>query len=402
MQACKSENRPFKNPKVGDNFNYEDLLKDTTSSVATSTEDSTSKAVATSTSTRQVMLTEFSMPQKTITISPISSSSSAPLSSLEAEKSTDEPSQPAPPASSTPASAPSSTNEREPMSAVAIPPPNNTGLVNDVTTHSHIYLTTSTLAAPKSTTTHTAEPALSTTTIAGTAAGGTVGIALTIGLILFLLRRRKRRASPASSADIWEPSRNTSPKPKLPQINNDSSFGRYSEFGAAVPMRQHSKAELYSDCIPCPPTAHDGYPNPPEMRGGSGGESTRYYHNSKRPKAHGHGSNMNSQYPELGSHTVTNMPSPSSPVSASSTMQGWQANSPSGVPTFRMSSADLRSEGVRSPVSELGTNAPLRSTRSAELHGADTISPITEAGSSSFRNSDKMVAELHTDSVLPP
>ena len=82
-------------------------------------------------------------------------------------------------------------------------------------------------------------------------------------------------------------------------------------------------------------------------------------------------------------------------------MQGWHANTPFGVPTSRMSSADLRTEGMRSPVSELGTNTPLRSTRSAELHGAEITSPISELGSDTFSSGGNGVAELHTDPVLP-
>jgi hypothetical protein len=66
-----------------------------------------------------------------------------------------------------------------------------------------------------------------------------------------------------------------------------------------------------------------------------------------------------------------------------------------------MSSADLRSDGMKSPVSELGTNMPLRSTRSAELYGAGTMSPMSELGTDSFHGGGHEVAELHNEPLLP-
>ncbi|KAH6882031.1 hypothetical protein BKA58DRAFT_372598 [Alternaria rosae] len=214
------------------------------------------------------------------------------------------------------------------------------------------------------------------------------------------MRRRKRQSSLASPADIWEPSRNTSPKPKLPDLGNDSSFGRYSEMGAGVPARQCSKAELHSEDMPLP-RPQTGYFRPPETHGG-GGENARYYSSAQRPEPHRHGSNMDSRYPEMSSHAMTSMPSPTSPISQTSTMQGWHANSPSGAPTIKPSSSDLRSEGMRSPVSELGTHAPLRSTRSAELHGASTMSPMSELGTDSFHGAGRGAAELHNEPLLLP
>ena len=53
-------------------------------------------------------------------------------------------------------------------------------------------------------------------------------------------------------------------------------------------------------------------------------------------------------------------------------------------------------------MSELGTNAPLRSTRSAELHGTHIISPISELGTGSFLSGENQAAELHTEPVLSP
>jgi len=53
-------------------------------------------------------------------------------------------------------------------------------------------------------------------------------------------------------------------------------------------------------------------------------------------------------------------------------------------------------------VSELGTNAPLRSTRSAELHGAGTMSPMSELGTDSFHGVVHEAAELHNEPLLPP
>ncbi|KAI4675391.1 uncharacterized protein J4E84_010133 [Alternaria hordeiaustralica] len=307
-------------------------------------------------------------------------------------------------ATSTP---PSSTNQGETTPVGPAPLPNDTGLAhatskgqNDVTVHSHVTITATSNAAPQSTATTAAAPTLSTTAIAGTAAGGTVGIALIIGLIFLFMRRRKRQSSLASPADIWEPSRNTSPKPKLPNIQHDSSFGRYSEMGAGVLVRQRSKAELHSEDMPVP-RPQTGYFRPPEMHGG-GGENARYYNSGQPSEPHGHGGNMDSRYPELSSHAVMSMSSPTSPISQASTMQGWHANSPSGAPTIRLSSADLRSEGMRSPVSELGTHAPLRSTRSAELHGAGTMSPMSELGTDSFHGVGHGAAELHNEPLLPP
>lgn len=396
--ACKRTHEDYFENEFnygGNEFNYKDLLTMTPSgSIAASTKDSATSFEATSTYETTIEILTSNTP------SPSTSTSAS--SSLETEKSSEAPSPP--PATSTPAAAPSSTNEGKPTSVVAAPAPSNTTPAND-TIRSHVHITISNSELPAPTNTHATEPTLNTTSIAGIAAGGTVAIALIIGLVFFFLRRRKRRASLASSANIWEPSRNTSPKPKLPVIENDSSFGRHSKVEASPPIRQHSKAELYSESAPPPPrpqTAHNGYPNPPEIRGGSGNESSRFYRPAQQSHLHRHGSNMDSRYPELGSHAALSIPSPASPVSASSTMQGWHANTPSEVPAGRMSSADLRTEGMRSPVSELGTNTPLRSTRSAELHGAEITSPISELGSDNFSSGGNGVAELHTDPVLPP
>jgi hypothetical protein len=66
-----------------------------------------------------------------------------------------------------------------------------------------------------------------------------------------------------------------------------------------------------------------------------------------------------------------------------------------------MSSADLRSDVMKSPVSELGTNTPLRSTRSVELYGAGTMSPMSELGTDSFHGGGREAAELHNEPLLP-
>ncbi|KAG9193541.1 hypothetical protein G6011_03576 [Alternaria panax] len=212
----------------------------------------------------------------------------------------------------------STTMQVENLRPGAGSPPTTTANINGATSNKFdIIHTHDNLAITKQfpTSTNAAESALSTPVIAGIAAGGTVAIALVIGLVFFFLRRHKRRASLASSADIWEPSRNTGPKPKLPVIENDSSFGRYSEVGAGTPMRQRSKAELHSESAPLPPPplrhqiAHNGYPNPPEMHGGSGNQSSRYYHPVQQPQLRRHGSNMESRYPEMGSHATESMPS---------------------------------------------------------------------------------------------
>jgi len=369
------------------------LLKDTTPS---------------STAAITVTILSSTTDQRTSTNSDGDASSTVPTVSIatstDTEQSAEASSQPPPSATSIP---PSSTGKGETTSVGPAPLPNDTRLAqstskgqNGVTVHSHVTVTATSNGVPRSTTTAAAAPTLSTTAIAGTAAGGTVGIALIIGLTFLFMRRRKRQSSLASPADIWEPSRNTSPKPKLPNIQHDSSFGRYSEMGAGVPVRQRSKAELHSEDIPVP-RPQTGYFRPSEMHGGSG-ENARYYQSTQRPDPHHHGSNIDSRYPEMSSHAVTSLSSPTSPISQTSTMQGWYANSPSGGPTIRTSSADLRSEGVRSPVSELGTNAPLRSTRSAELHGAGTMSPMSELGTDSFHGVVHEAAELHNEPLLPP
>ncbi len=320
-------------------------------------------------------------------------------STSEMAKSVDATSQPPPPAAST---SRSSTNEGKPATAVIAPPPKETNPASSMS-EGQIGVAMSSKAPPYPTATATAAPTFSTTAIAGTAAGGTVGIALLISLVFLLMRRHKRRASLASSTDPWEPSRNTNPKPKLPNIENDSSFGRYSEVGVGAPVRQRSKAGLHSEDIPAPrpQTAHHGFSKPPDMHGRDT-ENARYYHPVQRSEPHLHGTNVDSRYPEMASHAPTNMSSPTSPVSTPSMLQNWHANSPSTAPTMRLSSADLRSEGMRSPVSEFGTNVPLRSTRSAELYGAGTMSPMSELGTDSFPTSDHGAAELHTEPLLSP
>ncbi|KAI4961287.1 hypothetical protein J4E86_000314 [Alternaria arbusti] len=226
--ACKDNTEDFLR-LYDDEFTYEDLLKDTTPS---------------STAAITVTILSSTTDQRTSTNSDGDASSTVPTVSIatstDTEQSAEASSQPPPSATSIP---PSSTEKGETTSVGPAPLPNDTRLAqstskgqNGVTVHSHVTVTAISNGAPKSTTTAAAAPTLSTTAIAGTAAGGTVGIALIIGLIFLFMRRRKRQSSLASPADIWEPSRNTSPKPKLPNIQHDSSFGRYSEMGAGVPV----------------------------------------------------------------------------------------------------------------------------------------------------------------------
>ncbi|KAI4635391.1 uncharacterized protein J4E88_004533 [Alternaria novae-zelandiae] len=246
--ACEDKNVRFISSE--DYFNYKDLLKDTTSSstakITVTVLSSTSDPHA---STKSGGDAPIDSTDSTITGVPVTSVAT----STDTGQLADASSQPSLSASPTPSS---STTEGGTTSVGPAPLPNDTGLAestskgqNGVTVHSHVTITATSKAAPQSTATAAAAPTLSTTAIAGTAAGGTVGIALIIGLIFLFMRRRKRQSSLASPADIWEPSRNTSPKPKLPNIQDDSSFGRYSEMGAGVPMRQRSKAELHSEDI---------------------------------------------------------------------------------------------------------------------------------------------------------
>lgn len=246
-------NKNFDNPRVKNDFNYEDLLKDTTpSSTAATTVTILSSTTGPRASTKSGGDVPITITDGIMTGVPIVSVAT----STDTEQSAEASSQPPPSATSTP---PSSTEKGETTSGGPAPLPNDTGLAqstskgqNGVTVHSHVTVTATSNAAPRSTATAAAAPTLSTTAIAGTAAGGTVGIALIIGLIFLFMRRRKRQCSLASPADTWEPSRNTSPKPKLPNLGNDSSFGRYSEMGAGVPVRQRSKAELHSEDVPLP------------------------------------------------------------------------------------------------------------------------------------------------------
>jgi hypothetical protein len=219
---------------------------------------------------------------------------------------------------------------------------------------------------------------MSTPALAGTVAGGTAGLALVVSLIYILMRRRKRRQSRASSADIWEPSRSThNDRPTLPivskpELDSNTTFDRYSEQSTAAPMRQLSNPKLHTETIP-PPHPHST--PPPRDPFETPGEQARYYHPLQHPEQHRQASNIDSRYPSL-------VPtSPTSPVSEISTMQNW---APSGVSArgTKLSYPDLRGEGVRSPaVSELGGNGSVRKVRSVELHGADMMNPVFELGS---------------------
>ncbi|KAK1916492.1 hypothetical protein P3342_004311 [Pyrenophora teres f. teres] len=255
------------------------------------------------------------------------------------------------------------------------PPGPTSGQSSTETAHVHAQSTT-TSGSNNSTTTPADPPAFGTTAIAGTAAGGTVGLALIVGLIYFLMRRRKHRAFKPSPADMWDPTHHTDRKPTLPVLQHDTTYGRYGE----PPTQQMNKAELHSNALlPPPPQQHNAFQS--QSPDDAGGGANRYYQPS--PNHHG---NLDTRFPQLPAHPP--MSSPASPVSALSTPHIWPAST---TPTLRLSNPDARGDGLRSPVSELRATTPLPSTRSAELSG-DQIRASHGA---------TPPAELHDESLAP-
>ena len=243
-----------------------------------------------------------------------------------------------------------------------------------VSTHLQTTLATTTKHPASPTTSSTAASStFSTPALVGAVAGGIAGLAFVSILIYILMRRRKRRQSHASSADIWEPTHNTQPSLKR------EPESRYSSVGAGAPMRQHSAG------IPSPPSC----PSPAQSHPVSKDHFTSYHPQRPDANLHRQASNIDSRYPALSS--------PTSPVSETLTMHNWP---PSGVPVpgIKLSHPDLRSEGVSSPVSELGSNGSVRKVRSAELHGAGVMSPVSELGSESrFEGNGNGAVELGGD-----
>ncbi|KAI1535152.1 hypothetical protein PtrSN001A_006125 [Pyrenophora tritici-repentis] len=264
-----------------------------------------------------------------------------------------------------------STDQGQPTTAPASAsnndqPGQSSGQANTDTAHAHAQPTTT--FGPNNSTTGPADPpAFGTATIAGTAAGGTVGLALIAGLIYFLMRRRERKVFKPSPANMWDPTHNTDRKPTLPVLQDDTNYNRYSE--ATQP--QMNKAELYSNALLPPPQQtpiHNAFktPDPGYPHDGGAAGANRYYQPPPQNQHHG---NFDTRFPELPAHpTHQPMSSPTSPVSSLSTPHIWTA---ANTPTFRLSNPDARSDGVRSPVSELGANEVLQSTRSAELSGEE-------------------------------
>ncbi|KAL7780583.1 hypothetical protein CFE70_010608 [Pyrenophora teres f. teres 0-1] len=147
------------------------------------------------------------------------------------------------------------------------PPGPTSGQSSTETAHVHAQSTT-TSGSNNSTTTPADPPAFGTTAIAGTAAGGTVGLALIVGLIYFLMRRRKHRAFKPSPADMWDPTHHTDRKPTLPVLQHDTTYGRYGE----PPTQQMNKAELHSNALlPPPPQQHNAFQSqsPDDAGGGA-------------------------------------------------------------------------------------------------------------------------------------
>lgn len=261
-----------------------------------------------------------------------------------------------------------STVQGQPPSGPAVAtnnnqPPHSSGQAGGDTAHIQALPTTTSLSQPNATATAGASSAFSTAAIAGTAAGGAIGIALIICLVYLFMRTRKRKASMASPEDMWNPTHNTDRKPTLPEQQNDTGVGRYYE----APANQMSKAELHSDSLPSPPlhTLSQDMIKTPGFQGEGDARHARYYQPSQN-------------YSELPCHPIQPMSSPTSPVSFGSTPSAWH---PSGTPNLSLSDADLRSEILRSPVSELGVTEPLRSTRSAELsRGGDRLGVVEMVG----------------------
>ncbi|RAR03521.1 hypothetical protein DDE83_008189 [Stemphylium lycopersici] len=402
QDECARKKRPFNNDKVPGVFNYEDLLSGTPSSSLPGFNFPLSEAISRSTSTAVDIPAATSMSPVTTTEAtvelPVAVSSSKPDKPAET-------SQPAPPASSNLVTGPSPTKESGGSPSVADnrPLPNeshhagSTSQEKDgITAHVHTTVATTVDTALNSTPSHEPEPAFGTAAIAGTAAGGTAGIALIIGAIYLFMRRRKRRASIPPSRDIWSPTRNTQDKPEL---DGDAAFDRYSD----------SKAELHSGDIPSlpvlPPTQDPFSDAELEAGVGPGSTNSRYYHANQQRLHHHQPSSMDSRYPSMHSYTSPAMAFPTSPVSAASTIQGWHPTPLSSAPAITLSHAEPSSERARSSVvseRRLEGSRPLRLTRSVELHGVEGMAAVSELatgeGGAGGGNADGAV-ELHNESA---
>jgi hypothetical protein len=84
----------------------------------------------------------------------------------------------------------------------------------------------------------------STPQIAGTAAGGAAFLALAIGVLFYILHRRRRNKSYAYSPATWDPNFSSDRKPKLPDIDGSGSTGyeSHAAIGSGAAVTEKKKA----------------------------------------------------------------------------------------------------------------------------------------------------------------
>ena len=240
----------------------------------------------------------------------------------------------------------STTHHDQPQSSSAPPPPPPAVITQVITetlsngiTHIHTTLSTpppSSSLPPKPQT----YPPNTTATIAGAAAGGTVFLALALGSMFYILRRRKRSRSLASTPERWDPSAGGHGKPTLPDVEGHGHVGRGME---------KAKAEVHGETIPNRYASH--VPPVPMVKH----QHTQYPHPTRHP-SHTEMRFNDSPYPEL----ETRSPPPPSTVYSASELHTDTVGSPV---------SELHTESVGSPVSELGGMGVVPRMGGAEMAG---------------------------------
>lgn len=213
---------------------------------------------------------------------------------------------------------------------------------------------TATQSIPSHSHSHPATPhTLPTPTIAGAAAGGTAFLALAIGAVLYILRRRKRHRKNMrdSGEGRWDPNRgvdvHAGREAKLPDVGlrggDERGDGGMGEVGGR---------EI-------------------QAGGRASGVSEKEGDGSERYAVHGVRQNPGfkkppSPFPELESRSPT-LPSLPSPARSPQPPQTWHSSNTTGMGASELHSEPAR-EDVGIPVSELDVQSPV-----AEL---DVISPV--------------------------
>ncbi|KAF1840335.1 uncharacterized protein K460DRAFT_410929 [Cucurbitaria berberidis CBS 394.84] len=261
----------------------------------------------------------------------------------------------------------------------------------------HIHTTVISTHAPTAATQNEPKQRVSTNVIAAAAGGGTGFLALAIGLVYILMRRRKRKQAKATTPDTWKPDRGLNAEPEL---DEGATVDRYSETGTGGAIGVPMNAELHGACSPMTDrylniNSRDLTKSPDSM----GGSYSRYYRQNT-PLERNNGDTANRHhYSELGASAPAAIYSPTSPVSDMSASSTW--HDPRVEPNHNgVGKAEMPSQSMKSPVSELSTTTPSARPEMTELHSEEFPNLASGLNDTSRTNKDESV-ELHSEHLGP-